>query len=174
MPEKALQILAYYHAEGDAQDELVQLEFTEIRTALVLDKQEQKNSKYVDFFKTPGNRKRLALVAALNLFGQWSGNGIISYYLHIVMNSIGITNPQDQLGINAGLASFSLVVTLIVAVFVDRLGRRSILMTSSVGMLFTFIIWTIFSARYTIHPEPGLGKGVVVMIFIYNFFYNYR
>lgn len=172
--EKALQILAHYHANGNEEDELVQLEYTEIRTALVLEKHEDKKSRYVDFLKTPGNRKRIFLVACLNLFGQWSGNGIISYYLHIVMDMIGIKNDQDQLGINSGIASLSLTVTLSVAFFVDRLGRRSILLTSTIGMLFSFVVWTIFSAQYAQHASVGMGRGVVVMIFIYNFFYNYR
>jgi Sugar (and other) transporter len=90
-PEKALQILAYYHADGDEQDKVVQLEYLEIRTAFALDKEEEKNSNFMDFFKTPGNRKRFFLITALSVFYQWSGNGLISYYLSLIMNSIGIT-----------------------------------------------------------------------------------
>jgi hypothetical protein len=32
----------------------------------------------------------------LDLFLQWSGNGLTSYYLVRVLNTIGISNPREQ------------------------------------------------------------------------------
>lgn len=49
---------------------------------------------------TAGNRRRLLLVIAVSFFAQWSGNGLVSYYLNQVFDSIGITNPTIQLMIN--------------------------------------------------------------------------
>lgn len=164
-PEKALQILAYYHADGNEQDEFVQLEYTEIRTALALDKQMDRSSRWVDFTKTPGNRKRIGLITAIGLFSQWSGNGIASYYLSKVLISVGITSGKQQLGINGGMKAAALVVNFVFALFVDRFGRRPIYMISTVGMLVAFTIMTIVSARYAITEKAGLGTGFVVMIF---------
>lgn len=174
-PEKALEILAYYHADGDEKDEVVQLEFTEICTSFALDKEAHTSSRYVDFLKTEGNRRRIGIITALALFSQWSGNGLVSYYLSIIMRSVGITNPTDQLGINAGLQTFGLVVAFAFSFLIDSLGRRKLYIWGTIGTLLTFVVWTIFSARYTIQgDDPGLGKGVVVMIFFYNFFYNLK
>jgi MFS family permease len=173
-PEKALQVLAYYHADGDEKEEFVQLEYIEIRTSFMLEKEAANSTKYVDFIKTPGNRKRIGLICALSLFSQWSGNGLVSYYLTIIMKSIGITNPEDQLGINAGLQSWGLVVAVVFSFLIDTLGRRPMYLTGTIGTLITFVIWTILSARYAIHEDAGLGKGVVVMIFCYQFFYNLK
>jgi MFS family permease len=175
-PEKALQILAYYHGDGNAQDEFIQLEYTEIRTALALEKEAAKSSTWFDLVKTPGNRRRIFLVSALALFGQWSGNGIISYYLHDVLNSIGIVGSNQQLGINFGLAGLGLVENFVIAPFVDLFGRRTIFMVSTVGMMSAFLTWTILSARYALSadPPPGLGRGVVAMIFVYGFFYSFK
>ena len=36
---KALKVLTHYHAKDDADDELVQLEFSEIEAAIALDKE---------------------------------------------------------------------------------------------------------------------------------------
>lgn len=164
-PEKALEVLAYYHADGNEQDEFVQLEYTEIRTALALDKEMDRSSRWTDFLKTPGNRKRIGLISAIGLFSQWSGNGIMSYYLAKILISIGITSPTQQLGLNGGMKACALVVNFVFALYVDRFGRRPIYMISTVGMLIAFTLITILSARYAITEVAGLGSGVVAMIF---------
>lgn len=175
-PEKALKILAYYHANGDEQDEVVQLEFTEITTALTLEKSANKSFSFVDFLRTPGNRKRLIMILSIGLFSQWSGNGLISYYLTTIMNNVGIRTPQTQLGINGGLTTFSLILNIIFSFFVDKWGRRPINLVSTVGMLITFVIWTILSAidAKQDNANPAYGKSIVFMIFLYNVWYNLK
>lgn len=173
--EKAMQILSYYHAENNPNDEFVHLEFTEIRTAIALDREAAKNS-WFDLVRTKGNRKRMAVITAIGFFSQWSGNGLISYYLHQVMNNVGITSANTQLGINGGLKSWGLFVNIFMSFFVDRIGRRPIYLISTIGTLFAFTIWTIISARYAVESEPnkGLGIGFVVMIFVYGSFYDFK
>lgn len=68
--EKAKQVLAQYHATGDENDEFVNLEFHEIYTMLMLDKATGNSASYRDFFRTPGNRKRISLVVFIALFTQ--------------------------------------------------------------------------------------------------------
>lgn len=47
--------------------------------------------------QTRGNRRRMLIIVAIAWFSQWSGNGLVSYYLTKVMISIGITNTTVQL-----------------------------------------------------------------------------
>lgn len=75
--QEALNILGKYHANGDIDDPDVQYEFREIRETLQIEFQYQTSSSYLDFFRTPGNRYRLLLLASLGLFSQWSGNGLV-------------------------------------------------------------------------------------------------
>ncbi|KAL2070567.1 hypothetical protein VTL71DRAFT_13593 [Oculimacula yallundae] len=199
--DEALKILAHYHAHDDDQDEyvlppvknpfrtgrfnisvpffvltyyrFVQLEFSEIRAAIELDKSVGKNN-WIDLVKTKGNRKRIGIITAIALFSQWSGNGLISYYLHQVMNAVGITDPQTQLGINGGMKTWSLFVNISMSFAADRLGRRPIYLISTIGTFVAFTIWTIISARYQISPVNGLGHAFVFMIFIYNTFYGFK
>jgi hypothetical protein len=117
-PEKALQILAYYHANGDEHDEVVQLEYTEIVTALAVEKDANKFS-FLDFVRTPGNRKCLIIIISMGLFSQWSGNALISYYLTPILSNLGINPAQTQLDINAGLTSWNLVTNMYLAFKVD-------------------------------------------------------
>lgn len=124
-PEKGLRILAYYHAEGNEADEIVQLEFTEITTAIAMEKNSEHSSSYMDFLRTPGNRKRLLIIASFGLFAQWSGNGLVSYYLNLIMDSIGIRDANKQLLINGALTSFNLVTNVFFSFFRRQLGQAT-------------------------------------------------
>lgn len=131
-----------YHANGDDSNAFVKAEFTEIQETIRL---EQENSKasWTVLFKTPGNRKRMLLVALVSFFSQCSGNGLVSYYLHDILNSVGITASYDQSVINGGLQIWSFLVALGFSVFlVDKFGRKTLFMIAAVGMLISFSVWT--------------------------------
>jgi hypothetical protein len=171
--EEALQIFTKWHGEGNEEDEFVQLEYAEVRAAIELDKQSGQTG-WSDFFKTKGNRKRIGIITAIGIFSQWSGNGLISYYLKYVMDEVGMTNPQTQLGINGGMKTLALCENFVFSFLIDKLGRRPIYLISTIGTFVTFNIWTIISARYAVQPQNGLGYGFVVMIFMYGIFYDIK
>ncbi|KAG6819636.1 hypothetical protein H0H93_009988 [Arthromyces matolae] len=105
---EAEHILAYYHADGNAQDPLIRFELDEIKAALEFDRTVADNVSWKSLISTPGNRKRLRIIIALAFFSQWSGNGLVSYYLNKVFDGIGITNPTTQLLINGILQIWNL------------------------------------------------------------------
>jgi hypothetical protein len=72
--------LAYVHSQGDENDEMVNVEFEEIKETISLEKEFEKGS-WLQFIKSPGNRHRLIILVSIGFFSQWSGNGLISYYL---------------------------------------------------------------------------------------------
>jgi hypothetical protein len=74
--EQALKILADVHACGNKDDEVVQLEYQEIRQTLSLEKEAESNP-WALLWKTPGNRHRLIILISLGFFSQWSGNGLV-------------------------------------------------------------------------------------------------
>jgi hypothetical protein len=75
--EEAHAMLAKYHANGDRDDPLVQLELREISAALERE-EALKQVSFMDFTRTPGNRKRLWVLVMLAFSLNWMGNGIIS------------------------------------------------------------------------------------------------
>ncbi|KAH9864966.1 hypothetical protein IAQ61_008912 [Plenodomus lingam] len=77
--EDALKVLAKYHANGDSQDPLVQLEMREIGEAILREAAQQQAS-FLDFLRTPGNRRRLLTITLMAFSLNWMGNGIITYY----------------------------------------------------------------------------------------------
>ncbi|KAH8731896.1 general substrate transporter [Phaeosphaeriaceae sp. PMI808] len=166
--DEALHVFSYWHGEGNENDEFVQLEYAEVKAAIEFDKQVGQNG-WGDFLKTKGNRKRIIIITAIGFFSQWSGNGLISYYLKYVVDNVGMTDPQTQLGINGELCE-----NFAFAFFIDKLGRRPIYLISTVGTFVVFNIFTIISARYDTKPQNGLGRGFIVSIFFYDIFYDIK
>lgn len=76
--EEGLHILAKYHANGDAEDELVQYEYTEICQALQMEKEAARSTGWSTFFATKGNRHRFLICILVGFMIQWAGNGIVS------------------------------------------------------------------------------------------------
>lgn len=164
--QEAFQILAKYHANGNTEDEFVKSELFEIRKTIEYESHASKQSWDV-FFRTPGNRKRLLLILLTTFFSQCSGNGLVSYYIHDILNSVGITDSRDQALINGGLQIWSLLVAVVMALTVDKLGRRFLFLFAGVGMLITFSIWTGCSAVYEQSGNSGAGSAVIAMIFLF-------
>lgn len=169
--EKAHEVLAKVHANGDRDSEIVMLELQEIKDTIKLE-QEFESNGWLELVKTKGNRHRLVILLSLGLFSQWSGNGLVSYYLKEIFDSIGITNSNTQLVINGCLQILNIIVATSQCFFVDKVGRRPLFLTATSGMLATFVVWTICSARYTLNGDKGAGNAVVAMIFLYYVFYN--
>ena len=80
-------------------DALVQYEFEEIKAAIELDRATNPSVGWKSFLKTKGNLKRLNIIIAISFFSQWSGNGLVSYYLNKVLNSIGFKDPTIQVSL---------------------------------------------------------------------------
>ncbi|KAF4556055.1 Sugar (and other) transporter-like protein 38 [Elsinoe fawcettii] len=164
--EEAKAILTKYHADGRPDDAFVDLEYFEIRETLRLEKENSKHGWDV-FLRTPGNRKRLLLIVLTTFFSQCSGNGLVSYYLAEILDSVGLTDSYDQALINGGLQLWSFFVAVGMALTVDKLGRRKLFLTAGVGMLVTFSIWTACSAVYSQTGNTGAGSAVIAMIFLF-------
>lgn len=182
--EQALKILARAHAGGNEQDELVQVEFHEIQQTLKLEKEFEGNG-WSELWRTKGNRHRLIILVSLGFFSQWSGNGLVSYYMTDVLTLAGVTDAQLQLEINGILTIINFAVAFFMCFWVDKLGRRPLFLTATAGMCASYIIWTAMAA--TVEKSslrdtdgnviPGSGNTAaanceIAFIFIYYCFYN--
>ncbi|PSK55281.1 High-affinity glucose transporter [Elsinoe australis] len=169
--EKALSILAKVHANGNTEDEVVQLEMKEIKETIEIEKEFEANG-WAELWRTPGNRHRLIILLTAGLFSQWSGNGLVSYYINIVLTDVGVEDANMRLIINGVLQICNCIVAVSQSFFVDKIGRRTLFLISTAGMLGTFVVWTICSSVYSKSGNEGAGRAVIVMIFIYYVFYN--
>jgi len=168
--EEAREILTKYHAGGDHDSPLVAREMSEIVQA-IRHERAASTINWGTLVATPGNRKRLFIAVCLGTFAQWNGIGVVSYYLTLVLNSIGITDSFDQTLINGLLQLFNFAAALGAAFLVDRLGRRTLFIWSGIGMLISYIVWTACSA---VNNEQGnKTAGYVVVVCLFAFFFHY-
>lgn len=128
----------------------------------------------------------MLLIALTAFFSQCSGNGLVSYYLHDILNSVGISSAYNQSVINGGLQIWSFLVSVGFSVFlVDKFGRKTLFLIAGIGMLVSFTIWTasVWPSALTIFPtmlimyrcsaiydqtgNSSAGGAVIAMIFLF-------
>lgn len=170
--EEAHAFFVKYHAEGDANSELVKAEIVQVQTAIKLELEHAKLG-WRELFRTRGNIRRSIITGFLGLFTQWSGNTLISYYLVQILNQAGITNKGTQTRINLGQTCWQFVNGALIAFYVPRLlKRRPTYFICTIGLLLVYISWTIAASRYAETKNQAAGYAVLVMIFLYTPFYN--
>jgi len=169
--DKARAILGKLHGNVDNNDPLVNLEMSEIEEAIRFERENEKVS-YYELVATPGNRYRMFLGITVGLFSQWSGNGLISYYLFKVLDNIGITDSKTQLLINGGLSIYSWILANSGAFITDRMNRRPQFLAATIGMTLSFAALTAATGVYNNTLRPAAGIAVIVMIFVYSAAYS--
>lgn len=171
--EKARAVLAKYHSGGDESAPLVDYEMREIEENVRLEAELTSKTSYLDLVKTAPNRRRTLIAIIVGFFAQWNGIGVVSYYLTLVLNTIGITETADQALINGLLQIFNWIAAIVAgAMMVDRIGRRPLFLISVGGMCASYVIWTILTSVFTRTLDTQAGHAVVAFIFIYYFFYD--
>ena len=164
---EAHKILADFHAGGDLDAPLIRFEMAEIENTIRFDQQASSSGGYADMLKTKGNRHRLFISITLGIFAQWVGNGVVSYYLAAVLQTVGITNVTHQLVISACLQVWNLFFAVVAAVSVDAVGRRKLFLASSAIMSVSFIIITGLSGSFANTGSATTGTAVIPFLFIF-------
>lgn len=164
MPEMAKRILTEYHSNGRVNDPLVEVELS---TMLLTKDIPRSQSSWSALYATSGNRKRLLLSVVIGIATQWVGNGIITFYLPPVLQTVGIESTHHQQGINGGLQIYSWLLALCAALLAEKAGRRRLLLLSACTMLLFMVLVTACSAVYVSTRSVAAGYAVVVFLFLF-------
>ncbi|KAF4976233.1 hypothetical protein FZEAL_7071 [Fusarium zealandicum] len=166
----ATQILVKYHGNGNPDSALVHLECLEIKNSLEAEA-ELTNGKWWDYkvlVKTRANRYRMWILFLVTVFNQFTGGGIISYYLPTILETVGITSSSQQLLINALNTVFSFSGGLVGAFFVDKAGRRPLLLW---GVFLTGLIYipiNVLAGLANGNIDKASGYAFIAMMFLYG------
>ncbi|CAH0033310.1 unnamed protein product [Clonostachys rhizophaga] len=169
--DEARAIVCRWHAGGDDTAPLIDYEMNEMVSHLQAEA-EIADMGWRSLWKTKADRKRTAVACFVPILAQWTGTGLVTYYLSLVLNTVGVTDPFYQTLINGILQIFNFIAAIGGALMVDRVGRRPLLLFSCIGMLWSFIVLTACSGAFNSTRVPSLGVTVVVFIFVYYFHYD--
>lgn len=81
------------------------------------------------------------------IFGQWSGNGAVTYYYPQMLAGAGITSTNTQLLLNGFQSVVSFVGAVLGAGYTDKIGRRPALMFSTTCIIICFCIVTAINGQ---------------------------
>ncbi|KAH9002976.1 general substrate transporter [Lactarius hatsudake] len=169
---QAAKILARFHSVGfDERNPLVLFEIVQIRRSLRMEKKISNKVSFATLFATPGNRKRMRIILGLTLFSQWSGNGLASFYINLMLENVGITNQKVKAVVNGCLQMWNLVAALSGSLLVDRVGRRTLFIVSNAGMLMSVSVLAL--SAYLFHSGiSAAANATIPLIFFLHLFYN--
>ncbi|KAK9448500.1 general substrate transporter [Limtongia smithiae] len=159
-----------------AAEDLVQFEMAEICAALAAE-QTANLSRWRQFFETGGMRHRFFIVVVLSVMLQFSGMSILSYYLPLVLASMGVTSPNTQLMINLGATIVSIGTSVISGLTVERVGRRPGFLFGFITMLLTMEFWTFLTALAERFPVKFTHSGFlltlnIAVMYLFQAFYH--
>lgn len=169
--EKALTIMVALEG-GDATPDsaVVKADFEEISTSIALEKSPESKRKTMPRF-------RLILGVGAQAMQQLTGINIICYYLpYVLTQSVGLDGATARLLAAVNAVTY-LLSTLIGLYFIEKWGRRRLLMIGALGQC---CCWLAITALLNLAEdaiegslrEKSLGSGSVAFFFLFNIFFG--
>ncbi|RPA82027.1 general substrate transporter [Ascobolus immersus RN42] len=173
--EEAIQVMAKYHGEGDRNSPIVLLTYREMIEEIASEGSDKRWWDYKNLFDSKEAWWRMSCVIGMGFFGQWSGNGVISYFLPILLETIGVGDPGTQLLYNAILNVISFVMATVGARFTDRIGRRPVLL---IGTSLFVVWWTVITVMIALYGEEGStnepgARAAIAFIYLFSITYSF-
>jgi sugar porter (SP) family MFS transporter len=135
---------------------------SDIRTASALS---QHNKKANLFSKS--YRKPVTLAILFAVFNQVSGINAIIYYSPRIFEMAGLGTSSALLS-SAGIGLINLVFTLLAINFIDRVGRRTLMLIGSVGLIISLSL-----VSFAFYTEDFSGFNVPVYLFAFIAFFAF-
>lgn len=168
--DEARAVLYKLHGDGsEASNDLIELEFREIRDVIAADRIAGQTS-WTKIFTKASWRRRLLLGIGVQVFGPLSGINVINYYGPTIYGILGIQEQTSLLiiGISGAL---SIVYCTIGLWALERFGRVKPLIISAAGLAASLVA----NAAMSQHLNPDNTnqlRAMVAMNFTFSLFYT--
>jgi sugar porter (SP) family MFS transporter len=135
--EECLDILANVHANGDKDDPEVLAEMLEIRQYVDIEK--DSSNTYLTLFNKKNWRRSMVGIMT-QVWQQLAGGNIMMYYVVYVFEMAGLTGEVNLIASSVQYV-IMVVFTAPVMFYIDKTGRRPLLLIGSLGMgVFVFAV----------------------------------
>lgn len=166
-PEEAQAAFRSYHHDG-TNDAWCEEEFSLIHLNIRVEIEEQRNLSWADLFRTPSFRKRLFVGSFVWAAAMLSGISFVQYYQTAIYATLNF-NEERQLLVSGLYGSVAPVACFLSLFFVDKIGRKTILVTSSALLSLSYTIITILAAVFPAVPgqptNDAAQRGLIACIF---------
>ncbi|KAK2063309.1 general substrate transporter [Colletotrichum caudatum] len=178
--ERATAILAKYHGNGDPNSALVKLELDEIQDSLAVELElKSTNWNYKALVDNRPNLYRMWLIMLVAVMAMFIGGSVISYYLPVMVEGVGITDSSRQLLINGLNTVTSFIAGICGSFFVDKVGRRPLFLWGTLLTGLVYIPINVLAAKAEQLDKSGSNipaaqsYAFIAMIFTYGIFWSF-
>ena len=158
--EQAIEILARIQAKGNIDDPLVIAEWEEITTVLAAEREGL--SGWRRFVKN-GMWRRTFAGMSVQAWQQLSGANVMTYYVVYVFQMANLQGNINLISSGVQYALF-IVFTGVVFFFIDRVGRRSLLIYGAIGMGITQFVVGGVLGTYGEYVPGGVNGNLNVIV----------
>lgn len=167
--EEARRVVAkYMTTHDDVNSPIVPLVIAQMEESVETSRSGVRAAYDYRVFFTKSVRYRTLVLCVYSIFQQWNGGSIISYYLSPCLDTIGITESIDQLGINLGLTAIYFVFTVFGAWLIDIFRRRTLIFAGLISFVVIQTAVIITSWQYSVSGSKPAAYLTIVWMFIYQ------
>jgi MFS family permease len=152
-------------------EEVVAAKFPGITSRFVL-----AAKQYQELFIVRHLNRRLIIACLLQIIQQFTGINAIIYYAPTIFTDIGLTGNSVNLLATGVVGVINFFSTIPAILFLDRWGRRKVLIIGGVGMAISqLIVGTLFAVykdSWASHRGAGWAAVVFIWIYISNFAFS--
>lgn len=169
--DEARLVLANLHSlNRDINSPLIDLEMEEIAEKIQIDGVDKRWWDFRPLFRTRANRYSAYMVILIGTFGQLSGNGLITYFLPVLLEQAGITNQNRRLTLNFVNSVTSYIGALSGSFIIDRFGRRRILLLSTGAVT---VILAIVSGLLSSSGNAAQANAGITFVFLFMVIFSF-
>ncbi|KAH8803545.1 general substrate transporter [Xylogone sp. PMI_703] len=184
--EEAMATLARLRRQP-AEHPSVVSEALEIRAALLLENSYVKDhysglsgnrlhaAQYLSLLTNMGRFKRLAIGCCVMFFQQFMGCNAMIYYAPTMFSSLGLDGNTTSLLATGVYGIVNCLSTLPALIFIDRVGRRPLLMCGAIGTCISLVIVGAIVGAYkgSLGSNKAAGWAGIAFIYIYDINFSY-
>lgn len=157
--KEAIQTLADIQSNGNTDDPLVLAEWDEIVVAMQAEREAGRGWR--KFFKN-GMWKRTMAGVSVQAWQQLAGANVIVYYLAYIAQMAGLRGDVAMVTSGIQYAVF-IVFTGAMWLFIDKVGRRSLLIYGALGMAIChFVVGGVMASHYIPVPHGVGGNANII------------
>ncbi|MEY2342804.1 sugar porter family MFS transporter [Acidithiobacillus sp. IBUN Pt1247-S3] len=115
-----------------------------------------------------GQRRPLQIALLLAIFQQITGINVVLYFAPIIFHAAGFASTDGEIIATVGIGSINFLATLLALRWLDRIGRRPLLLTSFAGMLVSLLI---LASCMVLHAQGAFLYLLAVAVAAYVAFF---